>query len=94
MNMPYAGRNIATVMPENRGKRYRTITSGEITPEGYLTMTEQEKAEATITIPYLRYEELVRDQVTLSRLEAAGVDNWEGYSFAFEDTDWDEYDGD
>lgn len=49
--------------------------------------TQQSKEEATITIPFLRYEELVRDQDTLSRLEAAGVDNWDGYSFAFEDED-------
>ncbi|MDU1232670.1 MAG: hypothetical protein E6980_21290, partial [Clostridium sp.] len=31
------------------------------------------------------YEELKERDNILSRLEGAGVDNWEGYSYAFED---------
>ena len=37
----------------------------------------------TITVP--EYNKLKADQQKLNNLEAAGVDNWEGYSFAFED---------
>jgi hypothetical protein len=29
--------------------------------------------------------EILEDRCTLAALEAAGVDNWEGYDFAFED---------
>ncbi len=37
------------------------------------------------------YARLKKDSATLAKLEAAGVDNWEGYSFAFEsDEDEDE----
>lgn len=36
-----------------------------------------------ITIPLDEYEQLKKDQEFLQQLEAAGVDNWEGYSEAF-----------
>jgi hypothetical protein len=39
----------------------------------------------TVTIPKTEYEELVRDQEFLRNLEAAGVDNWEGYEYGFGD---------
>ncbi len=32
-----------------------------------------------ITIARTIYDELIKDQKQLRRLEAAGVDNWEGY---------------
>ena len=35
-----------------------------------------------ITVLKSEYEELVRDQEFLRALEAAGVDNWEGYDIA------------
>jgi hypothetical protein len=35
-----------------------------------------------ITILKTRYDELVEDSIWLSYLEAAGVDNWEGFSYA------------
>jgi len=41
----------------------------------------------TITIPKAEYEELIRDQEFLRNLEAAGVDNWEGYHFGYGDSD-------
>lgn len=41
-------------------------------------MTDQE----TITIPKKRYRELLEAEKTLYKLEAMGVDNWEGYSEA------------
>ncbi len=31
------------------------------------------------------YDKLIEDQRRLRALEAAGVDNWEGYEIAFED---------
>jgi hypothetical protein len=43
-----------------------------------------------VSIPRKRYESLMADSDTLARLEAAGVDNWEGYEHAFRD---DEDDG-
>lgn len=38
-----------------------------------------------VTISKEEYEELKERNSFLERLEAAGVDNWEGYSYAFED---------
>lgn len=37
-----------------------------------------------ITISENKYLELVKDQEWLNCLEAAGVDNWEGFGFALE----------
>ena len=49
-----------------------------------------------ITIGMEHYLQLLKDSEFLSRLEAAGVDNWEGYSEAFgdDDDDWDDEDED
>lgn len=38
--------------------------------------------EETVTIAKSEYERLVEDSEWLGCLEAAGVDNWEGYEFA------------
>ena len=38
----------------------------------------------TITIPLNVYTDLKRDSLFLSALEAAGVDNWDGYDYAWE----------
>lgn len=38
--------------------------------------------EDTITISREYYEYLLSDQAFLSALQAAGVDNWEGYEYA------------
>lgn len=35
--------------------------------------------------------ELLEDRYKLTALEAMGVDNWDGYNYAFEDWDEDEY---
>lgn len=35
--------------------------------------------------------ELLEDRYKLAALEAMGVDNWNGYNYAFEDWDEDEY---
>ena len=48
--------------------------------------------DETITIDKQLYLKLKRDSDFLRRLEAAGVDNWEGYSYAFEDDILDEED--
>jgi len=40
-----------------------------------------------ITISKKLYESLLKDRKTLRALEAAGVDNWEGYSEAFPSED-------
>lgn len=36
----------------------------------------------TWTLTHQEYQQLLRDQNRLNALEAAGVDNWEGYSNA------------
>jgi hypothetical protein len=41
-------------------------------------------SEEMITIPMARHAELVEAEHLLSALEAAGVDNWEGYDHAME----------
>jgi hypothetical protein len=38
-----------------------------------------------VTIPKEEYEQLLRDRELLSCLEGHGVDNWSGYSDAFEE---------
>ncbi len=38
--------------------------------------------EETITIPKKEYDSLVEDAKFMRALEAAGVDNWEGYGIA------------
>lgn len=40
-----------------------------------------------ISISKKEYEQLIEDQKWLRALEAAGVDNWEGYDFARESLD-------
>ena len=41
-------------------------------------------AEPTVTITKAEYEQLKRDSEWLGCLEAAGVDNWDGYDEARE----------
>jgi len=40
--------------------------------------------EVTVTITLKEYESLKADSEFLNALEAAGVDNWEGYGYALE----------
>lgn len=49
-------------------------------------MSVDKVAEAmdTVTITRKEYDQLVKDSEWLSYLEAAGVDNWEGYDYAIE----------
>ena len=47
------------------------------------TMTSDPNEE-TITIPKKEYDELMHDSLFLSCLDAAGVDNWDGYDYARE----------
>lgn len=46
--------------------------------------------EQTVTIPKTEYESLKLSAEWLRYLEAAGVDNWDGYDFAKELRDEDE----
>ena len=39
----------------------------------------------TITIPLEEYQDLQESSKFLSCLEAAGVDNWDGYDYALEE---------
>lgn len=39
----------------------------------------------TVTIPLAQYQELLEAFIKLNKLEAAGVDNWDGYDWAMED---------
>lgn len=41
-------------------------------------------SKETIVIPKKEYDQLVKDSEFLRALEAAGVDNWDGHSFALE----------
>jgi hypothetical protein len=41
-------------------------------------------SEPMVTIPRKEYQQLKADSKKLAALEAAGVDNWEGYEFAME----------
>lgn len=43
-----------------------------------------ENPTTTVTVDLEDYEELVERDAFLSALEAAGVDNWDGYDFAQE----------
>ena len=43
-----------------------------------------EVVAACVIIPMARYNELVEAEDKLAALEAAGVDNWDGYDFAME----------
>lgn len=47
-----------------------------------------------VTISKKVYDRLIEDSNLLSCLQAAGVDNWEGYSFALEECDGDSEDED
>ncbi len=38
----------------------------------------------TVTISKKEYDQLIKDSEFLEALRAAGVDNWDGYSYAFE----------
>ena len=38
----------------------------------------------TVEVDKLHYEELLEASLMLGALEEAGVDNWEGYSYAME----------
>lgn len=40
--------------------------------------------EEMVTITKTEYEKLIENSKWLSCLEAAGVDNWDGYDFALE----------
>lgn len=44
-------------------------------------------SDTSITISRKVYRELLRDRAELRRLEAAGVDNWEGYSSGLPEID-------
>lgn len=39
----------------------------------------------TVTIPFERYEELLDAERELGCLDAAGVDNWDGYMYAMQE---------
>ena len=42
------------------------------------------KNNETVVIPKKEYDQLIKDSEFLEALRAAGVDNWDGYSYAFE----------
>lgn len=44
----------------------------------------------TVTIPKAEYQKLLARAEFLDRLEAAGVNNWEGYGEAYSDDEVDE----
>lgn len=43
--------------------------------------------EETVTITKKEYEKLLEDAKFLRKLREAGVDNWEGYRYGFEEDD-------
>lgn len=52
--------------------------------EFHKPVSDLNKMVTEVTIPAGRFEELTNAEATLSALEAAGVDNWEGYDHAME----------
>lgn len=54
----------------------------ELSKENFHKYIEANKAEEMVTITKKKYDELVEDSKFLMALEAAGVDNWEGYGVA------------
>lgn len=50
-------------------------------------LTNEGFMDETVTIPCSEYESLKRSAKILANLEAAGVDNWDGYSAAYEGID-------
>lgn len=50
----------------------------------FVMANREDKMEETITIAKKLYEELIDDSEFLEALRSAGVDNWDGYSFALE----------
>lgn len=47
---------------------------------------EMSTVDETIIITTKEYEKLLNDQAFLRALKAAGVDNWEGFQYACEET--------
>lgn len=47
-------------------------------------------AKDTVTISTVEYEGLKRDSNFLANLEAAGVDNWDGYHYGYAGYDEDD----
>jgi hypothetical protein len=50
----------------------------------YVVEIKVKYMEETITISKKEYESLLKDSKKLSALEAAGVNNWDGYDYAIE----------
>jgi len=78
----------------NTSSRYRnawdkstTVTVGHVERASTNWTRIDEPAVDTMTISQRAYDDLVEAAAKLAALEAAGVDNWEGYSFAFADED-------
>lgn len=46
--------------------------------------TNSSSVEVIVEVPYEEYQQMKQDQQWLQALEAAGVDNWEGISYAHE----------
>lgn len=69
-----------------------TVVEGRV-EKAAITWTDinaPEPVAETVTIPVTEYESLKEDERFLGRLQAAGVDNWEGYEYAFEDDEDDD----
>lgn len=67
---------------ENLGnKKVGNKNIGELGGGNYLEVLAKEKEE-TVTISKKEYESLLDDSEWRCAMEAAGVDNWEGYDFA------------
>jgi len=55
-----------------------------VTNHNNMTELIDEHPDGTVTISAKRYKQLMDDSEWLRCLEAAGVDNWEGFSYAQE----------
>lgn len=69
---------------------YTVLVTGSnpVTPttqqENQMSVEKIAEAMDTVEITRKEYDRLVKDSEWLSCLEAAGVDNWEGYDYALE----------
>lgn len=80
---------ISSTHPNYQEARAQLRAAGDELEAEMLLLSSINQPE-TVKILKTDYDELLKDQEFLRALEAAGVDNWSGYSYAFELLEGDE----
>lgn len=78
----HIGITICPIVPRFSDDYLETFNS--ILSEKVSTKELKMTTEETVTISKKEYDDLVTDSLWLGDLENAGVDNWEGYEYAWE----------